>query len=254
MPRIRRSCIRKQDRQVNESFFKFPSTPHLATLSGVEIRDDKVLTAKERSAFLTRELTVEEKVDGANLGISFDSGGNVRAQNRGGYLEFPRSGQWRPLQDWLTRRAEALFDTLIDQYILFGEWCYARHSVCYSRLPDWFLGFDIYDRQSARFLSVPRRNALCNKIGVAQVPIVARGRFAFEELVKLLTKSALADQPAEGIYLRSDSGKWLAQRVKVVCPEFLGSLGAHWSRSAIEPNRLLADHVPHLGPNSRRQP
>ena len=38
--------------QVNDSFFKFPSTPHLAALSGVEIRDDKVLTASERNAFL----------------------------------------------------------------------------------------------------------------------------------------------------------------------------------------------------------
>ena len=79
---------------MKDSFFKFPSTPHLATLPGVEIRDDKVLTPNERSALLARELTVEEKVDGANLGISFDSSGNVRAQNRGGYLRLPGSGQW----------------------------------------------------------------------------------------------------------------------------------------------------------------
>ncbi len=252
MPRIRRSRIRKQDGQVNESFLKFPCTPHLATLPGVEIRGDKVLTANERSAFLSRDLTVEEKVDGANLGISFDSSGNMRAQNRGGYLQLPGSGQWRTLKDWLKLRADGLFDTLIDRYILFGEWCYARHSVCYSRLPDWFLGFDVYDRQAARFLSVARRNALCSKMDVAGVPVVARGRFSFEELVKLLAKSALADQPAEGIYLRSDSGKWLAQRAKVVCPEFLGSLDAHWSRSVVEPNRLLVDHVP--GSNTHRQP
>lgn len=226
---------------MNDSFFKFPSTPHLATLPGVEIRDDKVLAANERSAFLGRTLTVEEKVDGANLGISFDSSGNIRAQNRGSYLQLPGSGQWRTLKDWLNLRADALFDTLIDRYILFGEWCYARHSVCYSRLPDWFLGFDIYDKRSGRFLSVTRRDTLCSNMGIAQVPVVARGRFTFKELVKLMAKSALGDQRAEGIYLRSDSGKWLAQRAKMVRPEFLQSLDAHWSRSAIEPNLLLAD-------------
>ena len=226
---------------MNDSFFKFPSTPHLATLSGVEIREDKVLTASDSNAFLSRILTVEEKVDGANLGISFDLSGNMRAQNRGGYLQLPGSGQWRTLKDWLNLRADALFDTLIDRYILFGEWCYARHSVCYSRLPDWFLGFDIYDRRSGRFLSVTRRDALCSNMGIAQVPVVARGRFAFKQLVKLMAKSSLGDQPAEGIYLRSDSGKWLAQRAKLVRPEFLQSLEAHWSRSRIKPNLLLGE-------------
>ena len=175
MPRVRRRKVYKQDRQLNENFFKFPVTPHLATLFGVEIRDDKVMTERERSAFLTRKLTVEEKVDGANLGISFDSNGNVRAQNRGGYLTLPGPGQWRKLWDWLGLRADTLFDTLMDRYVLFGEWCYARHSVSYSRLPDWFLGFDIYDRRSGRFLSVSRRDALCGKMGVAHVPFIARG-------------------------------------------------------------------------------
>ena len=155
-------------------------------------------------------------------------------------MQLPGSGQWRTLQDWLGLRADALFDTLIDRYILFGEWCYARHSVCYSRLPDWFLGFDIYDKRSARFLSVACRDTLCSNMGIAQVPIVARGRFAFDELVSLMATSALADKPAEGIYLRSDSGKWLVQRAKVVRPEFLQSLDTHWSRRAIEPNLLVS--------------
>lgn len=226
---------------MKENFVKFPSTPHLATLPGVEIRDNKVLTVQERRAFLTQDLIIEEKVDGANLGISFDSSGNMLAQNRGSYLELPSSGQWRTLQDWLRLRTNVLFDTLNDQFILFGEWCYARHSVFYSRLPDWFLAFDIYDRQSSRFLSVPHRDTLCRTIGVAQVPVIARGRFELEELANLIGKSALTDQPAEGIYVRLDSGKWLVQRAKLVCPVFLRSLNEHWSQFALEPNRLLVN-------------
>lgn len=241
MPQVCRSQACKKDGNMNENFVKFPSTPHLVTLPGVEIRDDKVLTAQERREFLTRELTVEEKVDGANLGISFDSSGNLLAQNRGSYLNLPGSGQWRTLLDWLRLRTDALFNTLNDQFILFGEWCYAKHSVCYSRLPDWFLGFDIYDRRSDRFLSATHRDALCSKIGVAQVPIIARGCFEIEELAKLLGKSALTDQPAEGIYVRLDSGKWLVQRAKLVCPVFLRSLNEHWSQFALETNRLLVD-------------
>ena len=69
---------------MKEDFFKFPSTPHLITMPGVDIRDDKVLTPAECEEFLGHELTIEEKVDGANLGISFDSDAGIRAQNRGG--------------------------------------------------------------------------------------------------------------------------------------------------------------------------
>ena len=55
-----------------DRFNKFPSTPHLALLGGVGVRDDKVMSEFERCEFLRHELVVEEKVDGANLGISFD--------------------------------------------------------------------------------------------------------------------------------------------------------------------------------------
>ncbi len=226
---------------MKDDFVKFPSTPHLAVLSGVEIRGDKVLTEPERNAFLMHELLVEEKVDGANLGISFDSEGNIRIQNRGGYLHLPGSGQWKKLGDWLAVRMDSLFENLADRYILFGEWCYAQHLIYYERLPDWFLGYDIYDKLSGRFLSSNRRNHLCGKIHINRVPVIARGRFLLPELLKLLVRSQLTDQSAEGLYLRYDQNKWLVQRAKLVRPEFIRSVEKHWSRTAIRPNRLLLE-------------
>ncbi len=227
-----------EDGAVKNCFFKFPSTPHLATVAGVEIRDDKVLSESERNEFLQHDLIVEEKVDGANLGISFDSEGNIGAQNRGAYLHFPGAGQWKKLEEWLAPRTDLLFEHLNDRYILFGEWCYARHSVFYDRLPDWFLGFDIYDKLTGHFLSSSRRDSLCRKMRIARVPFIARRRFIFPEIVKLLSQSKLTDQPAEGLYLRLDQGEWLVQRAKLVRPGFIQSVAQHWSRSAINPNWL----------------
>jgi ATP-dependent RNA circularization protein (DNA/RNA ligase family) len=226
---------------VKDDFFKFPSTPHLATLAGVDIRDDKVLSESERDEFLQQCLVVEEKVDGANLGIAFDSLGNIRAQNRGAYLHLPGSGQWKKLDDWLTPRTDALFDYLSDHFILFGEWCYARHSVFYDRLPDWFLGFDIYDKRVGRFLSSERRDAFLRKMCIAQVPVLARGHFSYPEIQKFLSASKFSDQPAEGLYLRFDQDGWLAQRAKLVRPAFIQAVEQHWSRSAIRPNRLMIE-------------
>jgi len=223
---------------VSEDFFKFPSTPHLATLPGVEIRGDKVLSPSERDEFLRHELTVEEKVDGANLGISFDTEGNVRFQNRGAYLSLPGTGQWKKLSQWITPRSDALFESLTDQYILFGEWCYAQHSVFYDRLPDWFLAFDIYDREHHRFLSSARRDILLEKLHVFRVPVLARGLISFSEIKGLLSQSRLCNQPAEGVYLRADSEDWLEKRAKLVRPAFIQSMENHWSRSTIKSNKI----------------
>ncbi|MBF0250173.1 MAG: RNA ligase family protein [Alphaproteobacteria bacterium] len=209
-------------------------------MPGVNIRGDKVLTESERDAFLTHEVTVEEKVDGANLGLSFDVHGNFRAQNRGAYLHHPYSGQWKKLGEWLALYADTLFEHLSDRCILFGEWCYAQHSIFYDRLPDWFLAFDIYDRDAGRFLATARRDRLLVEMHISRVPGIARGRFTYPELQKLLSQSKLTDQSAEGIYLRIDHGDWLEQRAKLVRPAFIQAVEQHWSRSAIRPNRLNA--------------
>jgi ATP-dependent RNA circularization protein (DNA/RNA ligase family) len=223
---------------VKDVFVKFPSTPHLAILGNVDVRGDKVMSKSERNYFLEHKLVVEEKVDGANLGISFDSEGNIRVQNRGSYLHLPSTGQWKKLAEWLAPRTDTFLEHLADRYILFGEWCYAQHSVVYDRLPDWFLGFDIYDKSTTRFFSYTYRNELFQAVDVFQVPRINVGHFTLEGLTKLLSRSRLSDKPAEGLYLRFDQGEWLAQRAKLVRPAFIQSVEQHWSRSGIKPNRL----------------
>jgi len=131
--------------------------------------------------------------------------------------------------------------TLSDRYIFLGEWCYAQHSVFYNRLPDWFLAFDMYDRESLRFLSSTRRDRMIEKLQVSKVPSLARGKFSFPELDNLLSQSKLADQPAEGIYLRFDQGDWLGQRAKLVRPAFVQAIDQHWSRSTLKLNRLRSE-------------
>ena len=225
----------------SSDFFKYPSTPHLAMLGNMSMRDDKVMSKSECDEFLLHELVVEEKIDGANLGISFDSDGNIRAQNRGDYLRVPGSGQWKSLAGWLAPRTDTFFDNLSDRYILFGEWCYARHSVVYDRLPDWFLGFDIYDKQVGDFLAVGRRDKLFREIQVEHVPFLARGRFTLVEIKLLLAESKLGNQAAEGICVRYESDNWLVKRAKLVRPSFLQEMDQHWSRSGIKRNRLESD-------------
>jgi hypothetical protein len=221
-----------------DDFFKFPHTPHLAWLGSHSPRQDKVLSPPEARELLSGEVLIEEKVDGANLGLSVGPSGELRAQNRGNYLGPRAHPQFQPLWPWLEALRDALLQALGPHLILFGEWCFAVHSLRYDRLPDWFLAFDVYDRRAQRFWSSARRDALVSVLGLARVPTLARGHFSLEELTRLLGHSRLAQGPMEGLYARRDEGDFLLARAKLVRPEFVQAIDTHWSSRPLERNAL----------------
>jgi hypothetical protein len=225
-------------------FHKFPHTPHLLWLGTGSPREDKVLTTAEVTEFLSHELIAEEKVDGANLGLSLGPDGRVCAQSRGNYLAPGRShSQWNPLWSWLAERRQFLEDGLQGGLMLFGEWCYARHTVPYDALPDWFLAFDIFEIASRRFWSVDRRNAWLREGRLVSVPEVKRGRIQLKQIPSLMGASAVGHIPIEGIYLRQDNGEWLEARAKVVSAVFKQQIEEHWTRRSVVPNQLALVHV-----------
>ncbi len=222
-------------------FFRFPHTPHLAWLGAGRPRDDKVLDAHDVRELLSGEVLVEEKVDGAILGFSLDEHGEIRAQNRGHYLDLDApEGQWKPLKRWLSTRRHSFAELLSPELMLFGEWCYAVHSIRYTALPDWFLAFDVYDRDKAEFWSVERRNALAARLEIATVPPLGVGRFDVAGLCRLLDKSALTEGPAEGLYIRREAEGRLLSRAKLVRAEFTQAIDEHWSKRGLEANQLAA--------------
>lgn len=225
-------------------FYRFPHTPHLAWLGEGSPRDDKVLVSDEIEKFLSTPVLVEEKLDGANLGVSVGPDGGIRFQNRGNYLSSPFTGQFEKLRVWQTIHENSLFDVLNESLILFGEWCAARHSLDYRNLPDYFLGFDVYDKHKNIFWSAERRDALLSKIGLSAVPRIAQGKFNLEELKKIVSgkSSIYRDGNIEGIIIRKESDDWLVQRTKLVRPDFTQAIQEHWSKRGIEWNKILGTY------------
>jgi hypothetical protein len=224
------------------NFVRFPHTPHLAWLGKRKPRHDKILTPNGARELLAHQVTVEEKVDGANVGFSVDEHGDLRIQSRGSYLSRESSHpQFKPLFRWLEHRRDTFIDVLAHDLILFGEWCYAVHSIHYSKLPDWFLAFDVFDRANNFFWSVARRDELARKLAVEIVPRMASGRFGLPQLASLLDKSKLRDGPPEGLYIRCDEVGRLIARAKLVREEFVQSIDAHWSRGPLRANGLATE-------------
>jgi len=225
------------------AFFRFPHTPHIAWLGEGAPRDDKVLTPEEARALLAGEVVVEEKLDGANLGLSLAPNDSLRAQNRGQYLVAPHAGQFARLPAWLAQHEAGLRAVLTPDLILFGEWCAARHSLDYAALPDWFLLFDVYDRATGQFWSSTRRNALAMQAGLATVPQAWRGHAKLDQLKGLVndTPSRYRQGPLEGVVIRREPAEWCVARAKLVRAQFTQAIEEHWKHRAVQWNRLAAE-------------
>ncbi len=221
-------------------FFRFPHTPHIVWLAEGQPRDDKLLASSEVDDLLDSRVVVEEKVDGANIGISFNSSGALQLQNRGEFIRDGAHPQFEPVWGWVYERIGELRDLLGDSHILFGEWCYAVHSIEYDALPDWFVAFDIYSLRKEKFYSVERRNELLEPLDIEIVPELERGHFELDELLDLLEReSTYSEGPMEGIVVRElADGRWSGLRGKIVRAEFLQELDEHWSMQELQTNSV----------------
>eukprot|EP00397_Hematodinium_sp_SG-2012_P011029 GEMP01011156.1.p1 GENE.GEMP01011156.1~~GEMP01011156.1.p1 ORF type:complete len:876 (+),score=192.79 GEMP01011156.1:59-2629(+) len=236
---------------------KFPRTQHLIDLGGSGVtRDDLVLRPQDLTRFFAPGgdmdvvVTVEEKVDGANMGLGYSAEfGTIVAQNRSHYVNCKTHAQFAKLNFWLEQHMEELF-TLVTEVdaegnatpkrILYGEWMFAKHSIYYDLLPDYFIAFDLYDIDAGRFYSRKRFHALLEELapGISKVPSVEAN---VEDLKAtcLALKSAFRSnaQNAEGVYVRVDVGDWLKDRGKVVRPDFICG-DQHWTKAEITKNEL----------------
>jgi hypothetical protein len=188
---------------------------------------------------LGEPVVVEEKVDGANVGLSFGSDDGLVLQSRGHVLAGGAHPQFHPLFAWAAAREPALRGFLGRQRILFGEWLFARHTIRYDRLPDYFLAFDLYDRERSAFLDTHARQLTCSQAAVVEVPRLFEGVLgSLDKLVRLLGMSRVADGPAEGLYVRLERGGVLELRGKFVRAGWVPPGEEHWSHRRLEKNRL----------------
>jgi hypothetical protein len=156
------------------TFIKYPRTPHLR---GSRLQDgDHDLEQVDLASLTGGVLVWEEKVDGANAAFSFDVHGAPLLQSRGHILQGgAREGQFSLFKAWVETHQDAFRQAIRTRYIVFGEWCYAKHTVFYDHLPHYFLEFDVFDRERGSFLSTPARRRVLEGLPIVPVPVVHKG-------------------------------------------------------------------------------
>ena len=254
----------------SDGLLKYPRTPHLegSRLQPGDSAHDQV----KLSSLAGKHCVIEEKLDGANSGLSFSDDAILRQQSRGHFLAGgSREKHFNLLKQWSSAHEDALFDVLRDRYIMFGEWMYAKHSMFYDALPHLFLEFDIYDKQEGVFLSTPRRHALLDPLPVVSVPVLSAGPMPsrVEDLLSWIGPSVARtsnwpsvlaeqaerreldvdrvatqtdpDESGEGLYIKVEDEHQVLARFKFVRASFTQTLldqDEHWLSRPVVPNQL----------------
>lgn len=232
---------------------EFPRTIHLP-IEPNAASDDKVASEAEMHAFLSGKVSVEEKLDGANMGLAvIDDFPVVRNRNhvlRKNYsgLKTPAQLQFGRVWSWLYEGGKknrnidkvlAVQEEVGSGVTIYGEWLFARHVVEYDELPDLFVPYDIWHQEERKFLDPLRTSKLLSAAGFEPAPLRA---FISRPSEALLI--AHRDQPslfsstamAEGVYLKTGDGEWGTGRYKMVAPWFKSD--DLWNKKPLVKNRV----------------
>ena len=252
-----------------ETIYKYPRTHHI---EGSRLQPgDEDLSAISFSELRGRHLVVEEKMDGANAGLSFGPDGALRLQSRGHYLTGGhRERHFNLLKRWAATHTHALHRALGCRYLMYGEWLYAKHTVYYNKLPHYFMEFDVLDMETGAFLDTPSRATLLAGLPVVSVRVLHSGPLSsVERLTAMVGPSAFVapghtDELAhehrsrglsveralaetdptelmEGLYVKVEEGGQVVERYKWVRAGFLTAVfcaEGHWQNRPVVPNRL----------------
>jgi hypothetical protein len=249
---------------------KYPRTYHI---EGSRFQNgDEDLNSVPFEQIKGKFLVIEEKIDGANAGISFSENGELLLQSRGHYLTGGlREKHFALLKTWANTFAYPMFEAIGDQYIMYGEWLYAKHTVFYTDLPHYFFEFDMYDKSTKTFLSTAERGKILAKMPFVQsVKVIFEGKlehqkqlqgmvkqshFIGENHLKVLKqlcnklnlnaervlKETNSSNLMEGLYIKWEENGIVKGRYKFVRPDFLNSIldsETHWLDRPIVPNQL----------------
>ncbi len=248
---------------------KYPRTRHVE--GSRQQLGDEDLQVVPFTEIKNLPLVIEEKVDGANSGLSFDSDGNLLLQSRGHYLVGGiREKHFNLFKQWGTIQQNLFRDVLGSRYIMYGEWLYAKHTIFYDRLPHYFMEFDVFDRQNEIYLDTPSRHALLASLPVVSVPVLKSGRFdRLQDLTALIGPSNYISENhmelmhqfcrengifledvdrqtdlsmlMEGVYIKHEENGQVVGRYKYVRERFLQTIvesDTHWHARPIVPNIL----------------
>ena len=171
---------------------KYPRTKHLPN-------DDKRMD--DVNSLLGMELVITEKMDGSNMCWTRD---DIFARSHNGPPAHPSFD--------LAKAQHAQYQSLIPQGVsIFGEWCFAKHSIEYTELPAYFLVFGVHDAHHNWWMKWDDVVKTAEGLNLLTAPVLVRKTFRSEQDLRAIIEE-IASQPSlygperEGLVVRHALG------------------------------------------------
>lgn len=160
------------------------------------------------------KLCIQEKIDGANFRFMVKKGviyfGSHKRELGNEEISMENAKQFKSCMDYISKTINRKeLEKFEGSHIFFGESC-SKHTVNYKwdKMP-LYLGFDVYDMESKRFLPVHEAKYIFEKLGLTFVPIKKVGIYTKDsDIYKLMHQEQWSsvyaeDGQAEGIVIKN---------------------------------------------------
>lgn len=238
---------------------EYPSVLHLPWHPNA--KGDRIATLQDvEPIFESKNVYIQEKIDGANCGMTFLDGHPVvrnrtKILRKGQELKNPSQKQFASAWNWMHERKDR-FERLDDAgpYSVYGEWMIQQHGMIYDALPEWFIAYDLYDYEKQHFLDPAKANKILLSCGFQVIEMDFIGSYTafltgflggetpdnFEDLCVAagdqikwnsnLKSNFAIDSKREGTIVKVSDGEWITDRFKMV-------------RQGVDQGCLLTDEI-----------
>jgi hypothetical protein len=207
---------------------KYPKTMHLPWSPGLQ-NDDRLIQSLD--GFAGRRVIVTEKMDGENASLYND---HFHARSL--------DSRHHPSRDWIKAYHARIQAGIPKLWRVCGENLYAVHSIRYTSLPSYFLGFSIWD-ETNHCLDWDDTLEWFDLLGIHPVPTLFDGTWEeFNEgVARDVATWQVEDQGLEGYVVRiadrfhfDDFQKYVAKYVR---KDHIQT-DEHWMAGPVIPNGL----------------
>ena len=234
---------------------EFPRTLHLPYLPNTS-RGDLVAKKEEAQAIFNGHLCLEEKIDGASVGMAMEVDGEAVIRNRTHILRKGYSKktaakmQFAPVWTWFynhKKQFQAINRRVGCPVGVYGEWVLAVHTIIYNALPiegrqnAHFIAYDVYDPIGRRFFAPPMARSYLQSAG-----FVLSGQLDIPHPLRYEALFAMTQNPSayssteqrEGIYLKVHDTQQITHRFKMRRPGFVPSEKWNPKKLTLQPRSL----------------
>ncbi|MCS7317284.1 MAG: RNA ligase family protein [Candidatus Dojkabacteria bacterium] len=195
------------------ALFKYPRTYHLPFSQGISL-DDNPLVMESIHELLNNEIVITEKYDGENTNLYKDY---IHSRS----LDYKR--HWS--RDLIKSFHASISSKIPENLRICGENLVGVHSIKYTNLPHYFLGFSVWEGDLC--YSWDDTLKIFDEVGIKPVRQIYRGKSTLDNLINIAKK--IDSTKCEGYVVRVTK--------KFLLNDFPYCVGKWVSRSFINSNK-----------------